>query len=135
MEIGDLFEYDLWANRLWSDCLPNQAAKDVFHHIVWAQWVWAQRVSGSPLPEVSGDALSEVERMGAVWRRLIADTPHAAVIEYRSLSGEPFSNTFLEIATHVANHGTYHRGQLREIAEQASVPFPETDVIRWLRVR
>jgi uncharacterized damage-inducible protein DinB len=39
-----------------------------------------------------------------------------------------------DIAAHVVNHGTYHRGQLRERAEADGLDdFPETDLILFFR--
>lgn len=39
-----------------------------------------------------------------------------------------------EVAHHVFNHGTYHRGHLRGLADAAGFEdFPETDLIRFYR--
>ena len=54
-----------------------------------------------------------------------------ARVIYHDSQGAEWERTFVEIASHVGNHGTYHRGQLRQLLEEAGVDFPDTDWIRW----
>ncbi len=42
-------------------------------------------------------------------------------------------NFVSEITEHVINHGTYHRGHLRGLAEAEGISFPDTDLIVYLR--
>jgi uncharacterized damage-inducible protein DinB len=55
------------------------------------------------------------------------------VVSYISLQGVAYNNSVSEIVRQVINHGTYHRGQLRGIAGERGIEFPETDFIAYLR--
>jgi uncharacterized damage-inducible protein DinB len=44
--------------------------------------------------------------------------------------------TIGEIAHHVINHGTYHRGHLRGLCDAAEfTEFPDTDLIKFYRAK
>jgi uncharacterized damage-inducible protein DinB len=51
------------------------------------------------------------------------------------MAGEPFLQPNHEVVRHVINHGTYHRGQLRMLAELDGIAWPETDMIFFFRER
>ena len=66
------------------------------------------------------------------WRALVKDGNLDMIIEYTNSRGEEYARPLGEIAWHVINHGTYHRGQMRAVAEaQGLVDWPETDLIRF----
>ena len=68
------------------------------------------------------------------WKMVVTDTPLDLWIDYRNMAGFEFKNTVAQIATHVVNHGTYHRGQLRGLAQAEGLEaFPETDLIGFYR--
>lgn len=133
------FEYDLWANRKWLSVLPTFAepdhAKEVFAHILRAQHIWLTRVvSEEEVAEPSEDLEEALESLHHRWVDLLRTCDPGAFVSYTNLSGQAFFNTVEQIARHVVNHGTYHRGQLRGLMDaQKSEGFEETDLIRYYR--
>lgn len=67
------------------------------------------------------------------WKRMILGADLQRMISYTTFQGVACDNKVSEIVMHVINHGTYHRGQIRGIAGERGVEFPETDYIRFLR--
>jgi uncharacterized damage-inducible protein DinB len=50
------------------------------------------------------------------------------VVNFRFIGGGPGSMTRRDILLHVANHGTYHRGNVASMMYQAGTPPPTTDL-------
>lgn len=135
MTISELFDYDLWANRHWLAALERlgMPAPDtgVFQHLLAAQEIWLRRCRGyspsaMPTPTVSEDTLLALNRD---WKELLAALEHDPVIEYHRTTGETGGLHLHQIAKHVINHGTYHRGELRGLRRAASDDdFPDTDL-------
>jgi len=130
------FRYDIWANRLWLECLKGKGEPEphmsIFQHILAAQAVWLERCEGhSPtqMPEPAA-SLEELERLNQSWLALLDGDPDAR-IHYRRVNGDAHSLTLSQIARHVINHGTYHRGELRGLLRATGdEDFPETDLAR-----
>lgn len=133
------FDYDHWANRLWLEVLPRlpfeARAKEILHHILKAQHIWLERcISEEEVRSFSDDLASESVRLNEAWKDLIRICDPEAFVSYTNSRGESFFNTIEQIAKHVINHGAYHRGHLRGLAEAAGTDeFPETDLIRFYR--
>jgi len=133
------FDYDYWANRQWWSALGRfrdiERAQTVLEHILSAQRIWLSRLG----VEVSqaGENLGMDDVMGLVnraWKMVLTDGHLDQPIPYRTFAGVEYVNTIGQIAHHVANHGTYHRGQLRGLAQcEGLEAFPETDVIGYYR--
>ena len=85
-------------------------------------------------PDVASirDAWGELEGRAAPLRRELRMRQELArVYQYAMLNGEPAESTFGEMVQHVANHGSYHRGQvttmLRQLgAKPAEKPRPDS---------
>ncbi len=132
----DGFCYDLWANSAWLDYLASRAFPEpeaaVFQHLLAAQEIWLLRFGGSsptemPTPDVSQATL---QRIHDGW--VAALQGEDQVVEYRRTTGEPGRRLLSEIAGHVVNHGTYHRGEMRGICRgRGEEGFPETDLIAF----
>lgn len=131
------FDYDRHANLLWLPYVLNaqsDRANRVFAHILGANEIWLRRLEGVSLtsaPVVPFEE-DEIRRIQSEWVVGINKFEYDEVISYRNLRGEPFELSFGAIARHAANHGTYHRGQLREIFENEGKEFPETDFVRYI---
>lgn len=133
------FDYDLWANGLWLVCLQRKGLPEpdagIFGHILWAQKVWLSRCNGvspteAPLPEATQAVMTELHDDWSSFIRAHSEDPEIA---YRRISGEAYSRKLSEIARHVVNHGTYHRGELRGLCRSRSdEDFPETDFMRFV---
>ena len=64
---------------------------------------------------------------GLTEERLRAD------LSYRLLNGTTSSDPLHLLLRHVANHSTYHRGQVATFLRQLGVTPPSTDLIRYVR--
>lgn len=101
--------------------------REVFDHIVWAQEIWLGRIQ----PEF-GEPTGDRERAADGWTQLLQDADLDRIVDFRYRNGQPGRRTVAEIALHVINHGTYHRGHLRGLAEARGIDdFPETDLHRF----
>jgi uncharacterized damage-inducible protein DinB len=136
------FDYDLWANRVWIDALGGfnrylDRAQETLEHILAAQQIWLDRCGATVFPEQENVRLQELFEITArAWQVMLEESDGDEPITYANSRGEVFTNTIAQIAYHVLNHGTYHRGQLRGLAEADGFDgFPETDLILFLRKR
>ncbi|HEY3780977.1 MAG TPA: DinB family protein [Fimbriimonadaceae bacterium] len=133
------FEYDRWANRAWLSSLNGFKNLDrpfqVLDHILKAQMIWLERC-GMDHQQIREDQPLEnlFGQLAEAWIQLLDAADLDEVIDYTNLRGEPYSEPLAQIAMHVINHGTYHRGHLRGLAEaDGFTNFPETDLILYLR--
>lgn len=133
-----LFAYDRWANERWIAFARGRnwhGGDEVLEHIVQASEVWLARIHREE-PADPGKAPLEM-RLAAChlrWMQTLREVKPEKVIHYTNLAGQRFESFLGDIAAHVVNHGTYHRGQLRERAEaHGSKDFPETDLILFIR--
>lgn len=145
-----LFEYDAWANRQALRAVEEAGAADervrrLLAHILVAQKAWRARIDGVALvvadffPVWSADELAEaIEEAAADWARrfdALAEPDLGRIMAYRTSTGEDFESALGDVLTHVANHGTYHRGQLAAAVRQAGGKPPATDFIVFARGR
>lgn len=136
----DGFRYDRWANLAWLEALPTFADRDraesIFRHILSAQRIWLVRtLSEEEAPPPTDDLGEAIDRLHQGWIGLLETCDPGAFVSYTTMAGEPYFNTVEQIARHVVNHGTYHRGQLRGLKQaEGSEDFPETDLIRYFRL-
>lgn len=134
MNTKQCFDYDLWANRLWIPVAEALGEADILEHLVDSQETWLARCRRKAAPD--RDALPLTERFKLShddWLDFLAG-PRDQAIDYENSRGERYSNEIDAIVQHVINHGTYHRGQLRGIAGERGVAFPETDLIAFIRM-
>lgn len=137
-ELTAFFEYDLWANRHWSAYLAGRGWPEpestVFRHILSASTIWLLRLEGEspasmPLPATDDATMVDLYDR---WLHVVTSRDLEEVIHYKRMNGEALSSRIGEIARHVANHATYHRGEIRGLCRAAGIDdFPETDYIRF----
>jgi uncharacterized damage-inducible protein DinB len=130
------FDYDLWANRRWLewiDALPDPAhARTIMEHIGRAQHIWLSRFG-----RAEGDFLAEnlsgtLARQCEIWKATVAELPLNDIYHWKRLDGLDKQGTLEDVARHVINHGTYHRGHLRGLADAAGFEgFEDTDFARY----
>lgn len=155
-----LFGYCEWANHLFLDAaaaLDAEAyARDMkgshggirgtLVHTYGAEWVWLERFQGrSPQALPGEEQLTDVAALRGRWSALEAErrawlaglAPGAGsrVVEYRNFKGDAFREALLALVQHVANHGSYHRGQLAVFLRQLGVKPPTTDLVAFDRER
>lgn len=157
-EIRELYEYNRWANGQVLDAagrLPEEAftrdlkssfpsVRDTLAHILAAEWVWLARWEGaSPTGMPEGWASSTYDDLRERWRafegrqkEFLAGLTGARLdeeVSYRTTGGEPFRSPLWQMLRHVANHSTYHRGQVITLLRQLGAEAPSTDLIRFYR--
>jgi uncharacterized damage-inducible protein DinB len=159
-QVRTLFAYDAWANRRMLDACaalaPEQFTRDLgssFHsvrdtlaHIMGAEWLWLERFQGrTPGGLPSADQFADLATLRARWTQFesellsyvgglsAADLERS--FEYRDLKGNPHSNVLWQTLQHLANHGTYHRGQVTTLLRQLGAKPVGTDLIGFYRER
>ena len=154
-----LYAYDAWANRRMLDACaalaPEQFTKDLgssfrsvrdtLAHIMGAEWLWLERFQGRTARLPSGDQFpdlaslrtrwAEVERdlLAYVGRLSAADLERS--FDYWDMKGNPHSSLLWQTLQHVANHSTYHRGQVTTLLRQLGAKPVGTDLIGFYRER
>jgi len=133
-DLSGMFDYDQWANLKWMGPAHEIGQEAILLHIVQAQIIWLSRIEGTNVWQPTlEDFPLHLERSIRSWKRMILGADFQKMISYTTLLGTPYDNSIGEIVRHVINHGTYHRGQLRGIAGERGVAFPETDYAAFLR--
>jgi uncharacterized damage-inducible protein DinB len=149
-----LYGFNRWANaRILEACArlaPEQVVKsipssfpsvrDTLAHILAAEWIWLERWKGtSPkaLLDASGfptlDALRErwrtVELEQRAFLESVRDPDLGKILTYVNTKGETWSYPLGRTLQHVANHSTYHRGQITTMLRQLGAEAPPTDLL------
>lgn len=117
-------------------------ATRLYAHIAGAEHIWLSRLEGRrpahPVwPELPLEAAAALAKETLAGLRAIADAPPESlvrVVEYQTTTGQPFSNTAADILTHVALHGSYHRGQIALLTRQAGGAPVASDYIVFARL-
>lgn len=161
MDIQDfrtLYEYNSWANhRTLDSCAsltPEQftrdlgssfgSVRDTLVHILGAEWIWLERwhgrvPAGLPVAKDFPDLESVRRRWAEVERDLIdyiaSLTPEdlQRTIQFKTLAGVPVSQPLWPCLQHLANHSTYHRGQIATLLRQLGAKPVSTDLIGFYR--
>lgn len=137
--LADGFRYDLWANLKWLSVLDRfedrPRAEAIFRHILGAQRIWlARSLSEEEVPVLPESLDESLPLINEAWLEFLRISDPEAFVSYTNLKGESWFNTVEQIARHVVNHGTFHRGQLRGLAQaEGWDDFEDTDLIRWMR--
>lgn len=155
-----LFDYTVWANHramraatlLSVDDFKKDlgsshgGARGTFVHTMWAEWVWLERFKGVS-PTVRWDE-GEFKNVIAVRERWVAIEEHrkswlhglkkeaaADKIRFHSMDGQAHEAPLWELVQHVANHSTYHRGQVTTLLRLLGARPVATDLVTWDRER
>lgn len=112
-----------------------QRASEILEHILQAQRIWLERCDVEVPLQTADISLQELfGQTDQTWLMLMEQSDFDEPVTYQTSNGKEFTQPIGQIAMHVINHGTYHRGQLRQLAEaDAFSNFPETDLIFYLR--
>jgi len=159
-ELRALYAFNRWANLRFLDALAGLSAEEYARelggsfptvektlvHLLGAEWVWLSRWKGSsPTAFPESESLDSVAAVRARWDRLWAEqqeylatldeTTVRQELSYARMSGERHSQPLHEVLRHVANHGTYHRGQLAMMLRMLGRVPPGTDLVLWYQER
>jgi len=155
--LRNFFAFGRWANRMTLESAAALSTEEyarpvggsfgsvqgTLAHIYGADWVWLERFRGrSPggLPE--GDDLLPLEDLARKWREVEAGQDAyiatltqerlAEPLSYVAFSGDAFTRRLGDALLHLANHGTYHRGQVATLLRQLGHKAISTDFLRWV---
>lgn len=108
-------------------------------HIINAQHIWNARIKGEGMP-VKAWQTHSIEQLDPLNEagftesmRLMNTLSPVHEIDYGNTQGETFKNSIQDVMLHIANHGTYHRGQLAARLTEIGVPALPSDYIRYKR--
>jgi uncharacterized damage-inducible protein DinB len=142
-----LFKHVEWADArvlasLRSAQNPQKRSLELYSHILGSEHVWLSRINGTPLrvdvwPVLT---LDECERLSMeniaaftdLVSRLTLDLLQKP-ITYRNSAGDQFTSTVEDMLTHVAMHGSYHRGQIAAALRAGGDTPSPTDYIAFVR--
>ena len=142
-----LFEFDRWANQQVYNTLTQHNVIDdrilsLFSHVLWATGVWYKRIAKEEMipSDPFGQMLYEemqtrINSNYNNYAKLIEATDDfAATCTYKDLKGNTHTTALSDILTHVANHATYHRGQIASRIKELGIAPPGTDYITFTRL-
>lgn len=155
-----LLEYTKWANhkviRAVATLSVDDFKKDLgssfggvrgtLAHMLTAEWIWLERWKGvSPTKFLDegefadivalSDRWKAVERHRESWFRGLAKGAARQKIRYKNTAGQAFEVPLWQLVQHVANHSTYHRGQVVAMLRQLGAKGVSTDLVFWDRER
>lgn len=144
------FQHAAWADARLVDLLNAHAAArqprvlELFAHVLGAERVWLLRLRGGdsavqPVwPRWTLEELNAFAAGNAVgYQRFIdglSDDDLAREVAYTNTRGEAFRTPVADVLSHVALHGSYHRGQIAAAVRAAGGEPVNTDFITWVRL-
>jgi uncharacterized damage-inducible protein DinB len=146
--IRKFFEYNAWATprviaSIESLTGDNRDALRPLAHMLTAEKVWLMRLNGEDTqsinlaPEFSLEECRELEAENSdgfarYFTRLSEEVLHS-VLTYKNSKGAEFQTPVLDVLTHVAFHGAYHRGQVASAVRRLGGAPQNTDYITFER--
>jgi uncharacterized damage-inducible protein DinB len=155
-----LFEFNSWADkRTLESCFaltPEQftrnlnssfsSVRDTLVHILGAEWLWLERWQGrmpTALPWAPNfpDHANVSARWGEIDRDLwkfaagVTQSDIDRSFEVRTTSGGLYTQPLWQMMQHLANHSSYHRGQVATMLRQLGAKPMATDLILFYRER
>ena len=155
-DLANLFAYGRWAT---AKTLESAAALDAeesrqpiggsfgsvqgtIAHLYGADWVWLERFHGrSPSALPGAESLGPLATIRERWkpverglREFVESLAPARLTEPLTFNfaGQKWTYPVGEALVHVANHGTYHRGQVATLLRQLGKKAASTDYLRWI---
>ena len=154
--LSRLYAYGRWANARTLDSVapltPEEygralggsfgSVQGTLVHLYSADWVWLERWHGrsprslgeaqqAPTLETLREKWREVEEGHAAFVRGLTEERLTQELTYVNFAGETWTYPLGEALLHVANHGTYHRGQVATLLRQLGKTPISTDYLRF----
>lgn len=159
-DLGRLLEYTVWANhrvmRVAATLATDDFKRDLgsshggvrgtLAHMMGAEWIWLERFKGvSPTRGIDEGEFADIvalrdrwtliEEHRADWFRSLREQDGAAPVSFRTLAGVAYETPLWQLLQHVANHASYHRGQVITLLRQLGARVASTDMLFWDRER
>ncbi len=122
-----------------------KSVRDTLTHLYSAEWAWCSRWHGeSPTSHLPPEQFPDVATLRSAWSALerkvrdflesLGEEGINRTLEYRMINGDAASSVFWQMFQHVANHGSYHRGQVTTMIRQLGAAPPKSmDMIAFYR--
>jgi uncharacterized damage-inducible protein DinB len=140
------FAYDEWANREVLAAIRSHGANErslrYMAHILSAERLWLERLKQQPqsMPVWPQPDLEQCEaqahQVGKLWSEYFDSLNESTLdqsISYKNSKGEAWSNTVLDVLTHVVMHSAYHRGQIASHMRASGHTPAYTDFVHAVR--
>jgi len=159
-EIQRLYDYNRWANeRVLESLQPigqeaftrnkqasHSSIRGIIAHIAGAEWIWLERWKGSsPVGLLPESEFETVEIAAQRLRKIDVDlqqfTSGLTQVDldgsrgYKTTEGKAYSNVLSDMLLHLANHSSYHRGQITTLLRQSGAVPQSTDFILFIRLK
>lgn len=142
----ELFQYNKWANQKVLgalcpiDSIPDRSIS-LLSHIAVAEIIWFGRILKKdyeyhdPWELVDRVELPlKLHEFDQKWLDFISqEDDFQQLITYQNMKGDAYSNKLSDIAIHVVNHSTYHRGQIAIDLSENGMEAVSTDYIFYKR--
>lgn len=149
-------DYNVWATRRLLEAAaaltPAECERDfgtadksvvgTLAHCFGAERIWLDRITGREQrglrPEEKdrsylAEAWPGLHAAWAGWARPLTDASLEAELDYRDLRGNAWRQPLWQIALHVVNHSTHHRGQVSGFLRALGHVPPPLDLIAFYR--
>jgi uncharacterized damage-inducible protein DinB len=155
-----LLDYTVWANHRVMRAAATLGVDDfkrdlrssfggvrgTLCHMMGTEWIWLERWKGvSPDRAIDEGEFADVialrdrwtviEQHREAWLRTLRPEALAEKVHYRSLAGGEYDEPMWQLVQHMANHSTYHRGQVVLMLRQVGAKTVSTDLVLWDRDR
>lgn len=156
--LGRLLDYTAWANHRVLRAAATLAVDDfkrdlgnshggvrgTLVHTMGAEWIWLERWKGvSPTRGIDEGEFPTIVDLSERWRTVqehraswfqgLSEAAVGEVLRYSTLDGRAFESELWKLVQHVANHSTYHRGQVITMLRQLGAKAVSTDMVLWDR--
>jgi uncharacterized damage-inducible protein DinB len=155
-DLASLYAYNRWADGRMVETLRRLSAEQFAKepapgwtsvratvvHLADAPLIWSRRLAGedvttrrteADLPNLD-DAVKLLQEGHDTFDRFVADFTLerlASALSYRNFKREAVSLPIWAVLRHVANHATYHRGQVASKLRLLGFDPPMTDLLLW----
>ncbi len=157
--LQQLSAYTIWANQRIFECLGSLSEDQIDKEIgssfpsirktllhMWdAESIWWQRLKLAEQIERPSDGFTgdfneltrKIHAQAKLWEEWVGNATENQlnhVFAYQNTKKEQFKQPVYEMLIHIANHGTYHRGQLVTMLRQLGIEkIPGTDFVLFCR--
>lgn len=157
-EIKLLHAFNSWAdNRIFegvAQLTPEQYVRDMksshgsihgtLTHLVGAEKMWLSRWVAKPdAALLSANDVASLKGLKEIWERVGYDTAKflstmndkklQETFTYTTTKGQQYTYVYWQAIQHVADHSTYHRGQIITLMRQLDVTPPSTGLSLFYR--